>query len=375
MKLLTHGLQHCKSLKCLRLVGTNLHNNLTEISSILIQSQLKKLYLFQCNINSEGADILAGGLAATSLDTLNLSSNDIRPNGMKSIAENIVCKELILHDCNIGPEGAMHLAHSILLKPVLTFLNLANNCIDSISTKALAEGLNHCCNLQELNLSLNSIGYDGAAALALYLQSCSNLRRLILDSCNLEGDGIARLAEQFYSWTNMEVLDLTNNGVISDGYMFIISGGIQQLHLLQVLHLSNNSIDNTAATSLAEGIQNCPLLRIVNVSKNLIGSDGASVLAQSVKSLEIDYLDFSDNLLDDMCIESFEALILTSQVSRLDLSHNNIGPNVSRCLVDNLLDCQFLVEVNLASNNISSDDITSMTQLLQSNIHLQIIFK
>ena len=91
---------------------------------------------------------------------------------MKSIAENIICKELNLYYCNIGPEGAMHLAHSTVLKSVLTFLNLANNGIDSISTIALAEGLNHCCNLQELYLFLNNIGYDGVVALAQYLQPC-----------------------------------------------------------------------------------------------------------------------------------------------------------------------------------------------------------
>ena len=107
-----------------------------------------------------------------------------------------------------------------------------------------------------------------------------NLRTLMLDSCYLEGDGIARLAEQFHSWTNMEKLYLSDNGVISDVDMFLlISGGIQQLHL-QELHLSNNNIDNAAATSLAEGIQSCPLLCIVSVPKNLIGSDGANVLAQ-----------------------------------------------------------------------------------------------
>ena len=78
----------------------------------------------------------------------------------------------------------------------------------------------------------------------------------------------------------MEKLYLSDNGVISDVDMFLlISGGIQQLHLLQELHLSNNNIDNAAATSLAEGIQSCPLLRIVSVPKNLIGSDGANVLA------------------------------------------------------------------------------------------------
>ena len=138
MKLLTHGLQHCKSHQNLHFSFTNFSNSLMEISSILVPTELKELCLMQCNINSEGADILGGGLATTSLDTLNLSFNDIGPNRMKSIAENIICKELDLYECNIRPEGAMHLAHSILLKPVLTYLNLADNGIDSISTIALA---------------------------------------------------------------------------------------------------------------------------------------------------------------------------------------------------------------------------------------------
>ena len=375
MKLLTHGLQHCKSLHKLDFSFTNLSNSLMEISSILVKAEMRELHLIQCNINSDGADILAGGLATNSLDKLTFSYNDIGPNGMKSIAENTLCKELKLYDCNIGPEGAKHLSRSILLKPVLTSLNLADNGIDSISTIALAEGLNHCCNLQELCLSLNNVGYDGAVALAQCLQSCSNLRRLTLNSCSLEGDGIVRLAEQFHSWTNMEVLGLSNNGVISDGDMFVISGGIQHLYLLQILYLSNNSIDNAAAIVLAEGIQSCPLLNQVYISKNLIGSYGASVLAQSMKCSKINYLDFSNNLLDDMCIESFVALVLTSQLLKLDLSHNIIGSTGSNCLVSNLLDCQFSVEVNLASNNISPDDMTSITQLLQRNIHLHILLK
>ena len=198
---------------------------------------------------------------------------------------------------------------------------------------------------------------------------------LYLRRCNLEVNGIVRLAEQFHSWPNMEELDLSNNGVIYDGHMFLISGGIQQLHHLQELYLSNNSIDDAAATVLAEGIQSCPILHTLNVSRNHISSGGARSLAQSLKNDEINYLDFSYNLLDDACIESFVALVLTSRLQKLDLSHNNIGHTGFNCLVSNLLDFSFPVEVNLASNNISSEDTTSITQLLQRSIHLHILLK
>ena len=94
-----------------------------------------------------------------------MSGNTIGPNGMKSIADNIF-RNVRLARCKIGSEGAMHLAHSILLKPVLTCLNLSENGIDSSSKIALAEGLRCCCNLQKLYLCKNKVGYDGAVALA-----------------------------------------------------------------------------------------------------------------------------------------------------------------------------------------------------------------
>ena len=375
MKLLTCGLQHCKYLQKIVFIGSNLCSSVTDISTILMQcSDIRELVLKKCKINSESAGILIRSLATVNLDKLDLSGNTIGPNGMKSIADNIF-RNVRLARCKIGSEGAMHLAHSNLLNPVLTCLNLTENGIDSSSIIALAEGLRNCCNLQKIYLCENKVGYDGAVALAQCLRSCMNLRVLVLTRCDLKGDGIVRLAEQFNSWPKMKILGLTCNGVISDRHMLLISGKIQQLYCLRILRLSDNSIHNAAATVLAKGIQSCPLLHTLCVSRNQISSDGARSLAQSLKSKQIKYLDFSYNLLDDACIESFVALALTSQLQILDLSHNNIGPTGSKCLVSNLLDYSFPVEVNLASNNISPEEKTSITQLLQRNTHLHILLK
>ena len=376
MKLLACGLQHCKSLQSVALCSTDLCSSATEISTILMQcTNMRGLALRHCNISFKKADILFRGPATVNLDGLCLSCNNIGPNGMKLIADHILCKDLSVEHCNIGPEGAMHLARSISLKPVLTSLNLNYNGIDSNSIIALAEGLSHCCNLQKLSLSYNNVGYAGAAALAQCLHSCSKLRELYLQRCNLEGDGIVRLAEQFHSWPNMKALGLSDNGILSDSHMSFISGRIQKLCVLQELCLSNNSIYNAAAKALAKGIQRCPLLHTLDVCENRIGSCGASFLAESMRSKKIKYLDFSYNSLDDACIESFVALVLTSQLQKLDLSHNNIGPTGSKCLVSDLLDCSYLVEVNLASNNISPEDMIYITQLLQRNIRLHFLLK
>jgi len=91
------------------------------------------------------------------------------------------------------------------------------------------------------------------------------------------------LVEQLYVWKNIKILDLSFNGSLLEGHMLLIACGIQQLHQLQKLCLSDNSVDSAAAIGLAEGVQNCPLLHTLDVSGNLIGSVGASVLVHSLK--------------------------------------------------------------------------------------------
>ena len=55
--------------------------------------------------------------------------------------------------------------------------------------------------------------------------------------------------------------------------------------------------------------------------KNLIGLNGVCVLA-NLYSEQAEHFDFSYKLLDDMCIESLVALVITNQRQKLDLSHN-----------------------------------------------------
>ena len=57
-------------------------------------------------------------------------------------------------------------------------MQLKNNGIGADGAKALAEGLQHCSNLQTLHLKNNGIGADGAKALAKGLQHCSSLQAL-----------------------------------------------------------------------------------------------------------------------------------------------------------------------------------------------------
>ncbi len=94
-----------------------------------------------CDAGSEGMVPIASVLPLlTSLQTLNLSRN------------------------NIGPEGAASLSTVLDRCPALQTLNLSFNYIGAEGTASLLTPLDRCPALQTLNFSRNNIGPEGAAS-------------------------------------------------------------------------------------------------------------------------------------------------------------------------------------------------------------------
>ena len=402
---LTLGLKHsCKSIISLAFARTDLHGeNMADFSYFISQcTGLSSLTLSYCNINSEDIRVLAIGLASSSLNVLNLSGNNICSEGMKLLADSINCKELILHSCNIGSEGATFLAEYLVAKPFISTLILNNNNIDSIGIRTLAKALKYCSKLQQLHLAGNSVGHSGVAALAQSLKFCSNLVNLDLSRCTLVAYGSVSLEPCHLN--KIIYLDLSDNGVISETILTAFIGGMKDYRFLRTLNLSNNNINSRAAISLAEGIRNCPSLYCLYLSKNNIGLNGVVEIAKAFmhplhltsskdthvifpnfntsstlffdelpaaleqESVKMLYVDFSQNNLDASCIDSLVALIKSRKRVKLDLSHNNIGTTGSKHLVSELLDHKFETLVNVTHNNIPSEEIAIIYHTLQTRM-------
>lgn len=120
--------------------------------------------------------------ASSSLEELNLSSNEIRQRGLRGLATvfrlNSVITRLDMTDCGLSNTNA--LAPVLDTNTTLAELILAQNGIESVS--AISDALKRNPALRTLNLRGNFIEDDGATALAACLKVNRGLRTLDLEA-------------------------------------------------------------------------------------------------------------------------------------------------------------------------------------------------
>ncbi len=129
-------------------------------------NHVKRLALVGLNIGEYSAEVIAERFPQ--LTALNLSYNNIGPDGAATIARNPNLSELELRYNNIGDQG----------------------------TQAIANNLS---SLTSLHLEYNDIGYEGAAAIANNLHKLTSLD---LGRNEIESAGVVELAEQLTGLVN-----------------------------------------------------------------------------------------------------------------------------------------------------------------------------
>ena len=127
------------------------------------------------------------------LRTLDLSKNEIGPEGAKAITETLksgtaVLTSVDLRVNSIGDDGAKAIAEALKVNVVLTKLSLYHNSIGDDGAKAIAEALKVNAVLTSVDLRFNSIGDDGAKAIAKALKVNAVLTKLDLEFNNSMGD-------------------------------------------------------------------------------------------------------------------------------------------------------------------------------------------
>lgn len=230
-----------------------------------LPSSIAFLNLNRNQFNNYDAKIFA---ANTTLITLALSNNLIG-NGAVHFADNTQLLELHLENNGIRDEDVVSLATN----STLTSLNMANNYITSVGSRALFK----MPSLRKLSLYENKLTYETAVD---FVSNTSITDFCIGKNYRIGDDGINAIARNDTLLTlHAGEMALTSNAVRN--YKFNTT--------LTLLNLKNNNISEEGALALAE---NNAITTLV-LSNNQIGDIGAKYLAE--KNQTINTLDISDN--------------------------------------------------------------------------------
>ena len=146
------------------------------IASRLAASTLTRIDLGDNLIGDEGAIAICEALALNeSVRRLVLKGNQLSDDGVKGIVDALMSnrhlRDLDLHDNEITPKGAEHLRRLLQRTHHLETLLVGSNSLGNEGVKHLCKGIrkNHRGKLQRLGLSANGITNEGAERLWLLL--------------------------------------------------------------------------------------------------------------------------------------------------------------------------------------------------------------
>ena len=180
--------------------------------------------------------------------------------------------------------------------------------------------------------------------------------------------------------TELKELDLSHNNIESDGAT-ALAGGIKSLTKLNKLDLSYNYIESDGATAVADGIKGLTKLNKLDLSYNYIESDGATALADGIKGLT-EQLNLShNNIGPDGATALAGGLQFLTELSRCDLSHNNIDIAAAKTVLTSLKKCDDLYSLAINESEhdhwysiaicglVSPDDTATISELMEAAQH------
>ena len=368
---------------------------------------IEDIGLTHCKIEAIGAKFLAKALCVnTSIKTLNLNYSCLGDEGAKALADmlgrnvaessgtvNTTLEHVDLHNCNIGPVGAQHLAHALCVNTSVKTLDLGFNVLsdkeDLEKNQAACPRINlDLVNLRNcqigpvethyltqvlsvntsLHLNDNPLGDEGAKVLAEMLGGKgaessgtvnTTLEHVGLSSCHIGPIGAQHLAQALCVNTSVKTLDLHGNAIGDQG-VEALAKVLRAKHCRTVnttlecknveIELYNCSIGPVGTQLLAQGLCSNTTVKKISFGDNPIGDEGAMAFASMlggsisrVVGFENAQTALQDVNLSLCSIGSVgaqhlaQALCVNTSVKTLDLSHNLLGDEGAKALAEMLM--------------------------------------
>ena len=271
------------------------------------------------------------------------------PMGLKTCIEDLFCthisynfkpqyKQVEYKINEVFDESLQYEYQSRVLKH---YLECSSDIFSSDSALPLADAIKQCTNLQLLKLHGNYKSRRTAIAIANIFKNCTGLQEV----------------EIFAPMPSPSAV--------------LVVDGLQHCKHLHTLSLNNVDLCFDGAAALAKGLKQCTCLEELNLTDCSINSEGAVVLAAGLTALSLKHFTISYNTFGYI-----GALALGNVfcLETLEMGHNNIGSEGTKCLAMGILECPILSELGLDKNEIGPDGIVELAEGLNCCADLQFLF-
>ena len=240
--------------------GNSLGLDTTLCNSLHHNKMLKELHLNTIGLRPEHMQSLGQALSNNnSLSVLDISvNNNIGPDGCQHLANvrNTSLSDLMMSECGVAVDGADHIGKMLLHNKSITFVNLSSNNIKDDGVKMLVEHLMSNATLKQLDLQYNDITSIGAGYLSkLFTCNVCTVNDITLDDNPLGDEGVDLILQSVTA--PMEFVGLSNTK------MTLCSPSLcMALHKIKFITFTlpdncDSFSDSLANTTVLEGLVLC----------------------------------------------------------------------------------------------------------------------
>ena len=405
-----------------------LHVYNSEPSSLFHQERFSyctEVVLVNCGIDDEGAEILANSLNASVLESLVLAFNRVSDSGAVAISGSMarcsVVQKVSIQCNSIGDSGTIALADALLHCSSLRTLDLQGNALGDEGAVAIVKAAESLPNLvlylhnvhiteegierilgHRASTRIEGMAFDsswdgicdaGIDALRSALK-CGTLPAVKISNTNI--CNIEILVAELEHLRNIRELDCDK---LANDTLPTLCSIIKSMNNLQYLKCGDISdITSTSAQLLGDGLRTTKFLRGVSLHGNLVAGSMQSLevvkCCANLQSLDMSYchvgsqdvaslfcnhdswvnlhsLNLCGNKISSECTQVLSKVLFhCKNLRRLDLSYSGIGDSDCFSLAEGLQNHTNLLKLKLGWNEITSDGIASLIQVITCN-HLQ----
>lgn len=275
--------------------------------------------------------------------------------------------------------------HLSLLSPVLSASSLLQEIdlsLNRIGGEFLISTLQNVGSLRKLSLHTEQSFETDMLEIIKVLQGCPNAESIFLSGYVINDDAATMLGRILPSLPHLKFIGLSQGSAWSPEGAADLVMGIAQCSPLEGIRLDHLALFADAVNCLARGLRQMTSLRSLRLNRISMGTAVPEVwnnIAQSLMaSLQVctgmEQIELEGLRLGDCGIEELMKHIPTwTELRCISLVENYMSDSVGKRLIQTLIHCTALEELNLSKNRLGYASMAELGNILSDLTHLRIL--